>query len=202
MTVHAIGDRANDFLLDAFTEIGGDQLREKRFRVEHAQHLTRGEIEKFGKSGIIASMQPYHAIDDGRWAIKRIGPERIKTTYAFRSLLDAGATLTFGSDWPVAPLDPLKGIDAAMFRRTTDGSNPDGWVPEEKISAEEVLRAYTVTNAYAGFQEDKLGTLEAGKLADIVVLSADPTKADENTIGDIVVVRTIIGGDTVFERAE
>ncbi len=202
VAVHAIGDRANDFLLTAFEEVGGDRLRDKRFRVEHAQHLTAGEIEKFGKSGIIASMQPYHAIDDGRWAIKRIGPERIKKTYAFRSLLDAGAVLTFGSDWPVAPMEPLAGIDAAMFRRTTDGANPDGWVPEEKITAEEALRAYTVGNAYAGFEENRLGTLQAGKLADVVVLSGDPTQADENTIGNIRVVRTVVGGETVFLRTD
>lgn len=200
VTVHAIGDKANDYLLAAFEEIGGADLRDKRFRVEHAQHLTRGAIEKFGETGIIASMQPFHAADDGRWAAKRIGPERIKTTYAFRSLIDAGAILTFGSDWPVAPLDPLQGVDAAMFRRTTDGANPDGWVPEEKISADEALRAYTTANAWAGFQEDKLGTLTPGMLADLVVLSADPTKADAMTIRDIEVIRTVVGGDTVFEK--
>lgn len=202
VTIHAIGERANDFVLETFKEIGGKKLHAKRFRVEHAQHLLPEAIAKFGEGDIIASMQPYHAADDGRWAIKRIGPERIKTTYAFRSLLDAGAILTFGSDWPVAPLDPLQGIDAAMFRRTTDGLNPDGWTPEQKITGEEALTAYTVTNAYAGFQEDRLGTLEAGKLADIVVLSADPTAADENTIRDITVVRTIVGGDTVFDAGE
>lgn len=202
VTVHAIGERANDFILATFKDVGGKKLRAKRFRVEHAQHLTRAAIKEFGEGDIIASMQPYHAIDDGRWAIKRIGPEAIKTTYAFRSVLDAGGVLTFGSDWPVAPLDPLAGIDAAMFRRTTDGLNPDGWVPEEKISGEEALIAYTATNAYAGFMEDKVGTLETGKLADIVVLSGDPTTADENSIGDIIVLRTIIGGDTVYAVGE
>lgn len=198
VTIHAIGERANDFVLETFAGIGGKDLHAKRFRVEHAQHLLPGAISKFGEGDIIASMQPYHAADDGRWAAKRIGPERIKTTYAFRSLLDAGAILTFGSDWPVAPLNPLMGIDAAMFRRTTDGLNPDGWVPEEKISGEEALTAYTVTNAYAGFMEDKVGTLEPGKYADIVVLSGDPTKATADTIGAIKVERTIVGGETVY----
>jgi hypothetical protein len=198
VTIHAIGEKANDFLLDAYKEIGGNALRAKRFRVEHAQHLTRAAIGRFGEGDVIASMQPYHAADDGRWAEKRIGPEAIKTTYAFRSLLDAGAILTFGSDWPVAPLDPLKGIDAAMFRRTTDGLNPDGWVPAEKITGEEALAAYTRTNAYAGFMEEKVGTIEAGKLADLVVLSGDPTIADEASIGAIRVLRTVVGGDTVF----
>lgn len=200
VTIHAIGERANDFVLETFSEIGGKNLRAKRFRVEHAQHLTPAAIARFGDGDIIASMQPYHAADDGRWAVKRIGPEAIKTTYAFRSLLDAGAKLTFGSDWPVAPLNPLMGIDAAMFRRTTDGLNPDGWVPEQKITGEEALTAYTVTNAYAGFMEDKLGTLEPGKLADIVVLSGDPTTATAETIGGIAVVRTIVGGDTVYAK--
>jgi predicted amidohydrolase YtcJ len=202
VAVHAIGDRANDWLLGVYEEIGGGDVREKRFRVEHAQHLTRGAIDDFARLGVIASIQPYHAVDDGRWAEKRIGPERIKTTYAFRSLLDAGAILSFGSDWTVAPMNVVQGFDAAMFRRTLDGANPDGWVPAEKITAEEALEAYTVTNAYAGFQEDKLGTIEAGKLADIVVLSADPTTADETTIGDIKVVRTIVGGKTVFSLGD
>ncbi|NWG93535.1 MAG: amidohydrolase, partial [Parvularculaceae bacterium] len=198
VTIHAIGEKANDVLLDAYRAIGGKALRAKRFRVEHAQHLTPAAIARFGEGDIIASMQPYHAADDGRWAEKRIGPEAIKTTYAFRSLLDAGALLTFGSDWPVAPLDPLLGIDAAMFRRTTDGLNPGGWVPAEKIAGEEALFAYTAANAYAGFMEDRVGTIEAGKLADLVVLSGDPTRADDISIGGIRVLRTIVGGDTVF----
>lgn len=202
VTIHAIGERANDFVLQTFSDIGGKNLHAKRFRVEHAQHLTRAAIAKFGEGDIIASVQPYHAADDGRWAIKRIGPEAIKTTYAFRSLLDAGAIMTFGSDWPVAPLNPLWGVDAAMFRRTTDGLNPNGWVPEERITGEEALTAYTAANAYAGFMEDKVGTLEPGKYADIVVLSGDPTKADANTIGDIIVLRTILGGDTVYAVGE
>lgn len=198
VTVHAIGERANDFIIDVFKDVGGGTLRAKRFRVEHAQHLTPNAIAAFGEGDIVASMQPYHAADDGRWAAKRIGSEAIKMTYAFRSLLDAGAMLTFGSDWPVAPLNPLMGIDAAMYRRTTDGLNPDGWVPEQKITGEEALTAYTVANAYAGFMEDKVGTLEAGKLADIVVLSGDPTRASAAQIGEIKVVRTIVGGDTVY----
>lgn len=202
VTIHAIGDRANDFLLDTYKDIGGKSLRAKRFRIEHAQHLTRGGIARLGEGDVIASMQPYHAVDDGRWAVKRIGPERIKTTYAFRSLLDAGATLAFGSDWPVAPLDPLKGVDAAMFRRTIDGKNPGGWTPEERISGEEALVAYTSASAYAGMNEDQRGTLETGKLADLVVLSGDPTKADENSIRDIIVLRTVVGGDTVFAAGE
>lgn len=201
LAVHAIGDRANDWLLDAYAEAGGALIAERRFRIEHAQHLSKAAIPRFAELGVIASMQPYHAIDDGRWAEKRIGPERIKTTYAFRSLLDAGATLTFGSDWPVAPLDPLQGLYAAATRRTLDGANPEGWVPEEKITVEEALRAYTAANAFAGFDEADLGTLEAGKLADFVVLSADVLAIDPAAIPQAHVVKTIIGGEEVYSAA-
>ncbi|MGH7480737.1 MAG: amidohydrolase [Longimicrobiales bacterium] len=201
VAVHAIGDRANDWLLgvyaDAAESNGG---RDRRFRVEHAQHLTRAAIERFTELGVLASMQPYHAIDDGRWAEKRIGPERIRTTYAFRSLLDAGARLMFGSDWTVAPIDPLLGIYAAVTRRTTDGANPDGWVPEQRISVEEALRAYTTANAYGAFMEAELGTLEPGKLADLVVLSENVLEVDPARVPQTRVDLTVIGGEIVYER--
>ncbi len=144
-----------------------------RFRIEHAQHLTPAAIKRFGPLGVVASMQPYHAVDDGRWAEKRIGAERLKGTYAFRSLIDSGAHLTFGSDWPVAPLDPLTGIYAAVTRRTADGANPNGWLPQQKITVAEALRSYTAENAWAGFQEGKVGVLKQGALADFAVLSKD-----------------------------
>ncbi|HYE13581.1 MAG TPA: amidohydrolase, partial [Pyrinomonadaceae bacterium] len=141
--IHAIGDRANDQILSIFEQVARKHgERDRRFRIEHAQHLRKEEIAEFARQKVIASMQPYHAIDDGRWAEKRIGPERAKGTYAFRSLLDAGAALAFGSDWTVAPLDPLLGIYAAVTRRTLDGKNPSGWVPEQKITVEEAVRAY------------------------------------------------------------
>jgi len=136
------------------------------------------------------------------WAEKRIGPDRIKTTYAFRSILDSGGILTFGSDWPVAPLSPLEGIYAAVTRRTTDGDNPDGWQPQEKITVEEALTAYTATNAYAGFEEDKAGTLETGKRADLVVLSDDPCTVDPVAVRSIKVLATMIGGEAVFRAKE
>jgi predicted amidohydrolase YtcJ len=145
-------------------------------------------------------MQPYHAIDDGRWAEKRIGPARIKTTYAFRSLLDAGATLVFGSDWYVAPLSPILGIHGAVTRQTIDGKNPGGWVPEQKISVEEAVRAYTSSCAYAEFAEREKGTLEAGKLADIVVLSQDIFRINPNDIKKTTVVYTITGGRMVYSK--
>jgi predicted amidohydrolase YtcJ len=197
VAVHAIGDRANDWLLDTYAaavRANPHRPGERRFRIEHAQHLSPSAVERFGQQGVIPSMQPYHAIDDGRWAEKRIGPVRIKTTYAFRSLLDAKAPLAFGSDWTVAPLSPLEGIYAAVTRRTIDGKNPGGWVPAQKITVEEALRAYTAGGAWAGFQEDRLGTLEPGKLADFVVLSEDLFKIDPVAIREVKVLRTVVGG--------
>ncbi len=196
LAVHAIGDRANDWLLDVFAEATAQNgPRDRRFRIEHAQHLAPEAIARFARQGVVPSMQPYHAIDDGRWAEKRIGPERLATTYAFRSLLDAGAPLTFGSDWTVAPLSPLEGIYAAVTRRTLDGAHPEGWVPREKITVEEAVRAYTAANAYAGYQEAQLGTLQAGKQADFVVLSGNLFEIDPVEIKTVRVLRTIVGGD-------
>lgn len=201
VAVHAIGDHANDWLLavykDAIAKNGPKDTR--RFRIEHSQHLTKNAIPNFARLSIIPSMQPYHAIDDGRWAEKRIGAERIKTTYAFRSLLDAGAKLTFGSDWTVAPLNPLEGIYAAVTRQTLDGKNPNGWVPQEKISVEEALRCYTANNAYAGFQEDKVGVLKAGMLADFVILSDHLFNIAPEKIKDVKVLRTIVNGQEVYK---
>ena len=203
LAIHAIGDRANDWLMDRFeqaAERNGGTTAERRFRVEHAQHLTPSLIDRFAENGVIASMQPYHAIDDGRWAEKRIGPERIKTTYAFNDLLEAGAHLTFGSDWTVAPIDPLLGIHAAVTRRTIDGANPGGWVPEQKISVGQALRAYTASNAYAAFKEADFGTIEPGKYADFVVLSANLLEIDPADIPDVQVFRTVIGGVDRYEK--
>jgi hypothetical protein len=201
VAVHAIGDRANDWLLDVFAqaiELNGP--RDRRFRVEHAQHLSQAAIPRFAQLGVLPSMQPYHAVDDGRWAEKRIGPERIRTTYAFRSLLDAGAALMFGSDWTVAPIEPLLGIHAAATRRTIDGRNPGGWVPDEKISVAEALRAYTSATAFGAFAERELGVIEAGRLADLVVLSENILTIDAARIADVQVDNTIIGGQIVYTR--
>ncbi len=201
VAVHAIGDRANDYLLDVFAEAERRHgARDRRFRVEHAQHLTRTAIERFDDLNVIPSMQPYHAIDDGRWAEKRIGPRRILTTYPFRSLIDAGASLTFGSDWTVAPLNPLEGIYAAVTRRTLDGAHPEGWVPQEKISVAEALHCFTANNAYAGFQEDRLGILMPGYLADFVVLSDNLFEIEPEAIREVQVLRTVVGGREVWRQ--
>jgi predicted amidohydrolase YtcJ len=198
--VHAIGDRANGLLLDIYERVEKENgARDRRFRIEHAQHLAAGDIPRFAKLGVIASMQPYHAIDDGRWAEKFIG-DRIKTTYAFRSLLDQNARLAFGSDWFVAPPTPLEGIYAAVTRRTLDDKNPGGWVPEQKISLEDALRAYTGTAAFASFEESQKGTLAAGRLADFVVLDRNLFEIAPEQIRDVKVMLTVVGGKVVFRR--
>jgi predicted amidohydrolase YtcJ len=198
--IHAIGDKANDAILSIYEQVEKiNGARDRRFRIEHAQHLRPQDIPRFRSAHVVASMQPYHCIDDGRWAEKRIGRERAKGTYAFRSLLDAGAVLAFGSDWSVAPLDPVLGIYAAATRRTLDGKNPGGWVPEQKITVEEAARAYTVGSAFAEFMDDSKGTITTGKLADMVILSDDIFSIDPVKIENVQVVVTIMDGRVVYE---
>ncbi|HEV8232272.1 MAG TPA: amidohydrolase [Thermoanaerobaculia bacterium] len=200
--VHAIGDRANAELLDIFERVAKKNgPKDRRFRVEHAQHLRPGDIPRFARSNVIASMQPYHAIDDGRWAEKRIGLERCRTTYAFRSLEKTGATVVFGSDWDVAPLSPLAGIDAAVNRRTLDGKHPEGWIPEQTIAVLDALRAYTSSAAWAAFEEKDKGTLTQGKLADFVVLSRDPLSIPKRELDSVKVDSTVVGGRVVYSAA-
>jgi predicted amidohydrolase YtcJ len=199
--VHAIGDRAIRAQLDVFERVARENgARDRRFRIEHAQHLAPPDVPRFAALGVIASMQPYHAIDDGRWAERVIGPERAKGTYAFRSLLDAGARVAFGSDWFVAPPTPLEGIYAAVTRRTLDDRHPDGWVPAQKISVDQALRAYTAAGAHASFDEADRGTLEAGRLADFVLIDRDITRIPAETIREARVRLTVVGGRAVFER--
>ena len=201
VAVHAIGDKANATMLDLYADVAlSNGARDRRFRIEHAQHLREQEIPRFAQLHVIASMQPYHAIDDGRWAENRIGPERAKGTYAFRSLLDAGVTLAFGSDWFVAPMEPLLGIYAAVTRRTLDGKHPQGWVPEQKISVAEAVHAFTLGSAYASGEEHDKGSLEPGKLADMAVLSADIFAIDPVQIEQAKVDMTIFDGRIVHER--
>ncbi|MDG6347309.1 amidohydrolase [Luteimonas sp. 8-5] len=202
LAVHAIGDKANAAILDMFAEVARrNGPRDRRLRIEHAQHFRMSDIPRMHAQGVIASMQPYHAIDDGRWAEKRIGAERAKGTYAFRSLLDAGAVLAFGSDWYVAPMEPLLGIYGAVTRRTLDGAHPDGWVPEQKSGVADAVRAYPAGSAYAEGQEAVKGTLEPGKLADLMVLSQDIFAIDPATIDKVRVDTTILGGRVVYQRA-
>ncbi|HEX3227671.1 MAG TPA: amidohydrolase, partial [Pyrinomonadaceae bacterium] len=198
--IHAIGDRANDRVLSIYEQVQKEEgERDRRFRIEHAQHIRAQDIPRFARNKVMASMQPYHAIDDGRWAEKRIGPQRAKTTYAFRSLIDAGVTLAFGTDWTVAPLNPMLSVYAAVTRRTLDGKRPAGWIPEQKISVEEAVRAYTFGSAYAEFQEDEKGTIAPGKLADLVILSRDIFEINPNEIDQVKVVLTIMDGRVVYQ---
>jgi predicted amidohydrolase YtcJ len=199
--VHAIGDRAIRDQLDIFERVEKENgPRDRRFRIEHAQHIAPPDIPRFAKLGVVASMQPYHAIDDGRWAEKVIGHERAKTTYAFRSLRDAGATLAFGSDWFVAPPTPLEGLYAAVTRRTLDDRNPDGWIPEQKITLEDALRAYTRGAAYATFDEKEKGIIATGALADFAIIDRDLTKVAPDAIRDAHIALTAVGGRVVYER--
>jgi predicted amidohydrolase YtcJ len=200
--IHAIGDEANMRILDIYQQVADKNgPRDRRFRIEHAQHLRPTDIPRFGKQKVIASMQPYHAADDGRWCDKRIGPERSKGTYAFHSLLDTGAVLAFGSDWTVAPLNPMEGLKAAVTRQTLDGKHPEGWVPEQKITVDQAIHAYTVGSAYAEFAEQVKGSITPGKLADLVMLDRDIYKIDPLEIDKTKVLLTVMDGRVVFEQA-
>jgi len=204
VAVHAIGDRGNADMLDIFAEVARQNgPRDRRFRIEHAQHLRPEDYRRFADLGVIASMQPYHAIDDGRWAEGRIGEKRCASSYAFRSLLDAGARLAFGSDWSVAPISPILGIDAAVNRRTLDGKNPQGWFPEQRISVAQSIQAYTLESAYAGFEEKDRGSLVAGKWADLVILSRDIlADSERDHIAEAEVLLTMVGGKVVYQKHE
>ncbi|PIU45503.1 MAG: amidohydrolase [Ignavibacteriales bacterium CG07_land_8_20_14_0_80_59_12] len=203
LSIHAIGDSANSLLLDLFEKIvKGNPPWDRRFRIEHAQHIHPTDYQRFAKLGVIASAQPYHAIDDGRWAEKRIGHERCKNTYPFKSFLDNGVKLCFGSDWTVAPISALQGIYAAVTRRTLDGKNPDGWFPEQKISVKQAIECYTINNVYAVFEEGIKGSITEGKLADFVLLSDDILTIDPVKIWDAKVDMTVLGGKIVYERSK
>jgi hypothetical protein len=199
LCIHAIGDRAIAEILDMYERLDGGNAAAHRFRIEHAQHMRPQDFARFGKLGIVASMQPYHAIDDGRWAEKRLGHERARWSYAWRSMLDAGAPLAFGSDWPLAPLDPILGIYAAVTRATLDEKHPEGWFPEQRLTVEEALRAYTQGSAYAAFQENEKGSIAPGKLGDVVVISDDLFTIPPAKIKDARVVMNIVGGKIVYE---
>jgi predicted amidohydrolase YtcJ len=201
VAIHAIGDEANHIILNFFeTIMDKNQKRDRRWRIEHAQHIIPEDFERFGKLRVIASVQPYHAIDDGRWAEEKIGKERGRHTYAFRSLLESGAVLACGSDWTVAPINPLTGIYAAVTRRTLDGNNPDGWFPEQKLAMEEVIRGYTLNAAFAEFSEHLKGSLEEGKLADVVILDQNLFEISPEKILDTNVIMTVLDGKIVYEK--
>ena len=201
LCMHAIGDAGISAILDLYGDViranGG---RDRRLRIEHAQHIAPKDFDRFAAMNVIASVQPYHAIDDGRWAERRIGPDRIQTTYAFRTLIDKGVRLALGTDWTVAPLNPMLTLYAATTRATLDGNHPDGWVPEQKISITEAVRAYTSGSAFAEFQDTVKGTIARGKVADFVILSDDVFAIPAARLKDVQVLTTIAGGKVVHQR--
>lgn len=199
LAVHAIGDRAIATVLGIFDKVERqDGPRDRRLRIEHAQHMRPQDFAEFARLHVVASMQPYHAIDDGRWAEKLIGHQRAETSYAWRSMLDHGVTLAFGTDWTVAPLNPLLGLYAAVTRETLDGKNPGGWIPGEKITLPQAIEAYTMGSAYAEFSEKQKGSLTPGKLADVVVLDQDLFAIPAEQIKDVNVLYTIVAGKIVY----
>lgn len=203
LCTHAIGDQGISIILDLYSEVvKAHGERDRRFRIEHAQHMAAKDFDRFAQLHVIASMQPYHAIDDGRWAEERIGRNRASRTYAFRTFMDHGVRLAFGTDWNVAPLNPMLGLYAAVTRATLDGKNPHGWFPEQKLTVEEAVEAYTMGSAFAEFQEMDKGSITPGKLADMVLLSTDIFTIDPAKIRDVRVLKTFVGGKMVWNGGE
>jgi predicted amidohydrolase YtcJ len=197
---HAIGDAGISAILDIYTEIEkAHGQRDRRWRIEHAQHMAAKDFDRFAQLHVIASVQPYHAIDDGRWAEGRIGHDRASRTYAFRTFLDHGVRLALGTDWNVAPLNPMLGLYAATTRATLDGKNPKGWFPEQKLTIKEAIEGYTMGSAFAEFQENEKGSITAGKLADMVLLSDDVLNIDPVKIRDVKVLKTWVGGKLTYD---
>ena len=205
LTVHAIGDEANGYLMDMLERIiekNGD--RDRRFRLVHAQIMTDRDIERAGLLHIVAEVQPFHTSDDMRWMEERIGRERSRGAYAFRRLWDSGAVVSFGTDSPGTNasryyLNPMLGLYAAVTRKTLSGQPEGGWFPQEKLTIEEAIRAYTLNTAYAAFEEDIKGTITVGKLADYVVLSDNLLTMDPDNIKDVKVLKTVVGGGLVYD---
>ncbi len=201
LAFHAIGDKANRLALDTFESLlRVNPPRDRRDRIEHAQVIAPEDIPRFGKLQVIPSMQPSHETNDSRWAEQRLGPERSKGAYAWKSLQDAGAKLAFGTDYDVEPINPLRGLYACVTRESADGTPPGGWIPQEKLPLADCISAYTTGSAYAEFMDGKKGELKVGEFADFVVLSQDLTKIPPRDILKTEVLRTVVGGKTVYQK--
>jgi len=198
---HAIGDAANRAVLNAYEQAEKEvpDAHDPRLRIEHAQVLAPEDIPRFAKLGVIASMQPTHCTSDMAWAEQRLGPERVKYAYAWRSVKDSGAHLPLSSDFPGETLNPFYGIYAAITRQDPQGNPPGGWQPEQRLTREEALRGYTLEAAYGEFQENNKGSLEKGKLADLTVVSKDITKIPPAEILSVQVLKTFVGGKVVYD---
>jgi predicted amidohydrolase YtcJ len=201
IALHAIGDLANRAALDAFEAAQRANGRyDARHRIEHAQVVAPDDFARFAALGVVASMQPVHQSTDMRWAGQRLGPERSRGAYAWRTMLQQGVRLAFGTDYPVEPMDPRRGLYACATRELPEGGPAGGWVPEEKISVEECIRAYTLGSAYAEFEEQNKGQITAGKYADIVVFAEDLTRITPRQILTTPVVLTLVGGRIVYQK--
>ncbi len=198
---HAIGDAANRMVLDAYANTlkSVPQAHDLRLRIEHAQVLAPEDIPRFAKLGVIPSMQPTHCTSDMKWAETRLGPQRVKGAYAWRSLLNTGVHLPLSSDFPGETLNPFYGIYAAITRQDPAGNPPGGWYPEQRLTLDEALRGYTVEAAYAEFEENAKGSIEKGKLADLTVISQDITTLAPKEILSIRVLKTFVGGKLVYD---
>jgi len=206
LTVHAIGDEANWLLLNYLEElIAQNGLKPRRFRLVHAQVIAPDDFARLGPLDVVAEVQPYHLSDDMRWMEERIGHERCRGAYAFKSIMESGATLSFGTDWPGTsaaeyPINPMLGLYAAVTRQTITGDPPSGWFPEQRITIEQAIRAYTLNTAYANFEEDEKGSLVVGKLADITVLDRNLLEIEPRELLEAQVLYTIVDGRIVYER--
>jgi len=201
INIHAIGDRTNHVVLDVFEAVAkANGRRDRRDRIEHAQVIAPDDLPRFAKLKVIASMQPSHQTTDMRWAESRVGPGRIKGAYAWATLEKSGARLAFGTDYPIEVISPFRGLYACVTRQLPDGTPPDGWQPQEKISLQDCISAYTSGAAYAEFEEGKKGELKVGEYADFIVLSNDLTKVPPSDYVKTKVLRTVAGGRTVYEK--
>lgn len=201
LAFHAIGDRSNRVALDVFESVlRVNGTRDRRDRIEHAQVVAPEDLPRFGELKVIASMQPSHQTNDMRWAEQRLGPDRIKGAYAWNSLEKAGARLAFGTDYPVEPVNPFRGLYACVTREAAEGGPPGGWQPQEKLPLDDCIRAYTSGSAYAQFEEGKKGELKVGEYADFIVLSQDVTKAAPKALLETQVLQTFVGGRAVYQK--
>jgi predicted amidohydrolase YtcJ len=198
--VHAIGDAANAQLLEAIEELSGTYKGDRRWRVEHAQIVDPADLPRFGRNGIIASMQPVHQSSDWRMAEARMGMERLGGAYAWRSMLANNVPLAFGSDFPVENANPFHGLAVAISRQDEQGQPAGGWMPEQKLSMAQALSGFTRDGAFASFAEDRLGTLERGKMADFIFIDRDIFEAAPQQIRETKVLETWLGGSKVWER--